>query len=619
MKKTLSVLVVLVLLLALSTAALAAGTTMYAVKDGVAVYTEKDTGSTVAKTLSKGAEVQAESAGDGWYSIEGGYVQADNLSTTKPPCEHSWGEWSESKPASCTAKGERTRTCSLCGSTETGEIDMLPHTFGEWSESKAATCTAKGERTHSCSVCGATETQETDMLPHTFGDWKVQKEATCTAEGVMFRTCSTCSKEETKAIEKKPHSFGDWIVRRAATCTKEGERYHLCKACGLEQTMPIEKIPHSYGGWVVLRDPTCTEKGLKARWCQVCGFESTREIDKLPHNYGDWAVTVEATDHSAGEMIRICESCGKQQTRSFDPEGTLRRGAKGSDVREIQQLLYEQGYLKAKGVDGSFGGGTEKAIKAFQKDQGINPDGVAWPETIRRLHHDYGDWELVTPLGRNTDGELARVCRECGYTQHKVFPAGPSFVRRDKDSGIKAVQKMLNALGYDCGKVDGSFGGKVERAWESFVLEHGIDPELDKLRPADLDALTNAWLEFLPEEDWMGQGDKDAAVNLMLTVTQTGEEKGFLTYEWTLSNLGSSKARFVTLLLGCDENHDFQGDNVVLVLDNARLKADGDNRLTGSFTIAADWAQGAGFSFCALATEDETGAVWSSNTVHVDA
>ena len=129
MKKTLSVLVVLVLLLALSTAALAAGTTMYAVKDGVAVYTEKDTGSTVAKTLSKGAEVQAESAGDGWYSIEGGYVQADNLSTTKPPCEHSWGEWSESKPASCTAKGERTRTCSLCGSTETGEIDMLPHTF----------------------------------------------------------------------------------------------------------------------------------------------------------------------------------------------------------------------------------------------------------------------------------------------------------------------------------------------------------------------------------------------------------------------------------------------------------------------------------------------------------
>ena len=62
---------------------------------------------------------------------------------------------------------------------------------------------------------------------------------------------------------------------------------------------------------------------------------------------------------------------------SYDPEGTLRRGDRGEEVREVQQLLADMDYLSAGGADGIFGAGTEKAITEFQNDQGLTPDGVA--------------------------------------------------------------------------------------------------------------------------------------------------------------------------------------------------------------------------------------------------
>ena len=547
MKRMLTLLLALTLVLSLAASAAAGPLVLYAAKDDVKVYADKNTSAMVLKTLSKGDSVLIEDSTTGWYATlvedpdgDGqilGWIQAADL-TTVAPCSHNWSEWKITKQPTCTAKGEKTRVCSLCGEKETKPVDMLPHTYG------------------------------------------------------------------------------NWIVRREATCTAEGEYYRVCKVCGHEETSVIEKKPHTYGSWVVVREPTCTAKGLKVRRCTVCGYEKTKEIDKLPHNYGEWVVTTEATENSSGVEMRVCQDCGRKQSRSFDPQGTLRRGDKGDAVSEIQQLLVEQGYLDKKKADGSFGSGTEKAITKFQKDQGLTPDGVAWPETIRRLHHDYGDWEVVTPLSRFEDGESVRVCSECGYTQRRTVAAEPRFARGDKDDGLKTVQRMLNDLGYDCGKADGSYGGKLERAWESFALDQGITPTLDQLRPGDLDALTNAWLGARSEETWKGQGDKDSSVNLILTAARAGEEDGLTRFNWTLSNLGNEKCRFVALLFRFDSGSDFRGDDMVVIIDRARLNPSGENRLFGSFTIATELADGAKeVSFCALATEDETGAVWTSNVV----
>lgn len=68
---------------------------------------------------------------------------------------------------------------------------------------------------------------------------------------------------------------------------------------------------------------------------------------------------------------------GKEETMK-----TIRRGDKGAEVKEAQELLIRHGYkLQKYGADGDFGSETEKAVKQFQKDWGLTQDGVIGPKT----------------------------------------------------------------------------------------------------------------------------------------------------------------------------------------------------------------------------------------------
>ena len=65
---------------------------------------------------------------------------------------------------------------------------------------------------------------------------------------------------------------------------------------------------------------------------------------------------------------------------------TIRRGSKGEDVRYVQTILYSLGYgLGSYGIDGDFGRATEAAVKEFQRDHGLNQDGVVGPLTYDAL------------------------------------------------------------------------------------------------------------------------------------------------------------------------------------------------------------------------------------------
>ena len=81
------------------------------------------------------------------------------------------------------------------------------HTFGDWTVTTPATCTADGVETRSC-ACGETETRAIPATGHTFGDWTVTTPATCTADGVETRTCA-CGETETRAIPATGHVDAD--------------------------------------------------------------------------------------------------------------------------------------------------------------------------------------------------------------------------------------------------------------------------------------------------------------------------------------------------------------------------------------------------------------------------
>lgn len=60
------------------------------------------------------------------------------------------------------------------------------------------------------------------------------------------------------------------------------------------------------------------------------------------------------------------------------PPPTLRKGAKGDGVKELQALLHIT-------ADGQFGPKTEAALKLFQKDSRLVADGIAGPMTWAAL------------------------------------------------------------------------------------------------------------------------------------------------------------------------------------------------------------------------------------------
>ena len=64
-----------------------------------------------------------------------------------------------------------------------------------------------------------------------------------------------------------------------------------------------------------------------------------------------------------------------------DDIGVLRKGSKGEGVKMMQEAL-------GIGADGDFGPGTERALKAWQAENGLTADGIAGPRTLEKLLED---------------------------------------------------------------------------------------------------------------------------------------------------------------------------------------------------------------------------------------
>ena len=62
----------------------------------------------------------------------------------------------------------------------------------------------------------------------------------------------------------------------------------------------------------------------------------------------------------------------------------LERGDRGDEVYDLQQLLFETGWL-FEDPDGIFGGRTEEAVKGFEKYANLPVDGIADDQMIYEL------------------------------------------------------------------------------------------------------------------------------------------------------------------------------------------------------------------------------------------
>ncbi len=142
----------------------------------------------------------------------------------------------------------------------------------------------------------------------------------------------------------------------------------------------------------------------------------------------------------------------------------FRKKDRGAEVLDIQTKLVSLGYkIGSSGPDGVFGPETEKAIRQFQKDRGLNVDGIVGPKTWQQIV------EASYQLGDRT------------LYLHSPFLKGDD---------INRLQKNLNSMGFNIGLVDSVFGPRTEEAVREFQKSTGIQAD-GIVGPSTIKALEN--------------------------------------------------------------------------------------------------------------------------------
>ena len=266
------------------------------------------------------------------------------------------------------------------------------HTWGDWKTTREATCARVGEETRTCSVCGKTETRDIAKSDsHTWGEWTVTTEPTCLASGLKTRTCSVCGKTENEGIPKNEHSWSAWDVKKGPTCTEKGKKQRHCSRCGATENLNIKELGHEAEEWTVTKEPTCQKTGEEEGVCIRCGKKLTKKLNKVDHDYEDWETIQEATDFSKGKRQSVCRFCKRKKTEEYYPDGTLAKDLDNDpdDVKALQIELKALGLFK-KDLSGKYDKATAEAVKKAEKGLGLKQDGICWPGLRKLLIGDGG-------------------------------------------------------------------------------------------------------------------------------------------------------------------------------------------------------------------------------------
>ena len=149
---------------------------------------------------------------------------------------------------------------------------------------------------------------------------------------------------------------------------------------------------------------------------------------------------------AGSETLKKLDSAYKNADSDKD-DGSLRKGATGSAVKNLQTKLKKLGFYNAS-IDGDYGDTTVAAVKAFQKKYNLTADGVAGSETLKKLDSAY----------KNADSDKDDGSLRKGAT----------------GTAVKTLQTNLKKLGFYTAYVDGSFGSTTESAVKAFQKKYGL-------------------------------------------------------------------------------------------------------------------------------------------------
>ncbi len=146
---------------------------------------------------------------------------------------------------------------------------------------------------------------------------------------------------------------------------------------------------------------------------------------------------------------------------------TLRRGSSGDDVRNLQQRLKALGYYDGA-VDGSYGAGTEAAVKAFQSRNGLAADGKAGEKTQALLYSTNAVAATATPRVTATP-RITATPRPTSTPRTNIYLQSGS-----SGDNVRKLQNKLIELGYLGGTATGRYSGATIYAVKAFQRRNGL-------------------------------------------------------------------------------------------------------------------------------------------------
>ncbi len=161
----------------------------------------------------------------------------------------------------------------------------------------------------------------------------------------------------------------------------------------------------------------------------------------------------------------------KAPATSTPTPGSLQVGFTGSDeVRALQKRLKELGYYTGT-VDGDFGTGTEAAVKAFQKANGLTADGKAGKQTLAKLNSKSAITKKqasATATPKPTSKPTARVTATPRATATPNLTKEYYLQTGASGSRVRTLQERLISLGYLGGTPTGTYDSATRAAVMAF-------------------------------------------------------------------------------------------------------------------------------------------------------
>ena len=226
----------------------------------------------------------------------------------------------------------------------------------------------------------------------------------------------------------------------------------------------------------------------------------------------------------------------KTSAAELQAQGILTVGAKGDEVTKLQQRLKDLGYLDGK-VDGQYGGGTKRAVIAFQRRNGLTTDGVAGADTQDRL---YAEDALAAPDGKPVDtlaGDVPMLVNKDHPLADGEFFTPADLVQLNKElssklvtikykktRGVKAAVEALKEM-LEAAKEDGIGKWQISagyRTWDDQV------------------SMLNSKVKSIQKshKDWSSSKARRSALR---TVAEPGSSEHHLGLAFDINKKGSSK------------------------------------------------------------------------------